>query len=198
MQRLQETFFEEYKRTDALCRELLAAERGVSEYIEQMQAAEAEGKQRVPGWQDDFYALKHLRWLRNQIAHEPGGADCSDADLAQLRSFHQRVLAREDPLALLRQARGSRQPRGPQAGRRAASPAPARPPQSAKASANAGRGAAGQAQPSGRARSSAPPPRRGSAKRARGKRQGPGLRVILCAVVLALLFLGLCGYLLWG
>lgn len=191
MQRLQETFFEEYKRTDALCRDLFAAERGVSEYIEQMQAAEAEGKQRVPGWQDDFYALKHLRWLRNQIAHEPGGADCTDADLAQLRRFHQRVLAREDPLALLYQARPSRESR---AARRAASTAPARPPQSAKA----GRGTAGQAEPSGRVRRSDPPPRRGSVKRARGKRQGPGLRVVLCAVVLALLFLGLCGYLLWG
>lgn len=177
MQRLQETFFEEYKRTDALCRELLAAERGVSEYIEQMQAAEAEGKQRVPGWQDDFYALKHLRWLRNQIAHEPGGADCSDADLAQLRSFHQRVLAREDPLALLRQARQTRGPRQPRTSQRAAKSV--------------------TAQTAGRA-GNAPPPRRGSAKRARGKRQGPGLRVILCAVVLALLFLGLCGYLLWG
>lgn len=189
MQRLQETFFEEYKRTDALCRDLLSAGRGVSEYIEQMQAAEAEGCQWVPGWQDDFYALKHLRWLRNQIAHEPGGADCTAAELEQLRGFHQRVLAREDPLALLYQARQAR------ASRWAASPAPARPPQSAKTSASAGRGTAGQARAAYAAQQ---PTLRGSAKRARGKRQGPGLRVILCAVVLALLFLGLCGYLLWG
>lgn len=188
MQRLQETFFEEYKRTDALCRDLLSAGRGVSEYIEQMQAAEAEGCQWVPGWQDDFYALKHLRWLRNQIAHEPGGADCTAAELEQLRGFHQRVLAREDPLALLYQARQAR------ASWWAASPAPAR----THGGANAGQGAAGQAQPSGWARIFAPPPRRGGTAHARKERQDPGLRVVLCAVVLALLFLGLCGYLLWA
>lgn len=126
MQKLEEHFFDEYKRLDNLCRDLLAAPRGVSEYIEQMEESAADGERLVPGWRDDYYALKHLRWLRNQIAHEAGASGCSAGELAQLQRFHARVLKQQDPLALLRRARPkpAAAPRRPAApGRRAVRPA---------------------------------------------------------------------------
>lgn len=104
MQKLEQDFFEEYKRLDALCRDLLSAERGVSAYLEEMEAAPNALWPQLPGWEDDYYTLKHLRWVRNQIAHEPGFAGCTPEDLQALAAFTRRVLGRQDPLALLYRA----------------------------------------------------------------------------------------------
>lgn len=104
MQKLQQDFFEEFKRLDAICRDMLGAERGVSAYIEQMEEAPAALRLRVPGWEDDYYALKHLRWVRNKIAHETGFTGCTPDDLQNLLGFTRRVLRQEDPLALLYRA----------------------------------------------------------------------------------------------
>lgn len=101
MQKLQQDFFEEYKRLDGICRDMLGAERGVSAYIEQMEETPVALRARVPGWEDDYYTLKHLRWVRNKIAHETGFDGCTPDDLQSLTGFTRRVLAQEDPLALL-------------------------------------------------------------------------------------------------
>lgn len=128
MQKLEQDFFEEYKRLDALCRDLLSAERGVSAYLEEMEAAPNALWPQLPGWKDDYYALKHLRWVRNQIAHEPGFAGCTPEDLQTLAAFTRRVLGQQDPLALLYRA-GQAQAAGrksPQAGGRHARAAKSR------------------------------------------------------------------------
>lgn len=121
MQKLQQDFFEEFKRLDAICRDMLGAERGVSAYIEQMEETPAALWARVPGWKDDYYALKHLRWVRNKIAHETGFDGCTPDDLQSLAGFTRRVLTQQDPLALLRR-QGKAAPRK-KAGRARAEPA---------------------------------------------------------------------------
>ena len=205
MRELEGKYFDEYKRLDALCRDMLAADRGVSEYIEQMEAARAEGERLVPGWRDDYYALKHLRWLRNQIAHEADAAGCDAGELAQLREFYGRALKQQDPLALLHKARQPQRPRQAQtAGQR-------------MAQRSAGQGAAGQGQRSSQsgaarntgggrahttyqtgsrqAQDAARPRPAAQGRSGRRAREKAPLRVWICAGVVLGLFLLLAVYL---
>lgn len=114
MQRLDRELFEEFKRVDGICRDMFSSQRGVSEYIEQMERDFAYGRQRIPLWERDYRSLKRVRWLRNQIAHEMTATDCTTDDVGYLQAFHDRLLQQKDPLAVLRRARKVAQPTAPQ------------------------------------------------------------------------------------
>jgi hypothetical protein len=61
----------------------------------------------VLGWDNDLKQLKHYRWIRNKIDHEPGYTEenmCKPADAEWLDGFYSRVLNQTDPLALYRKA----------------------------------------------------------------------------------------------
>ena len=99
-------FIEGYKRLEKLCGEILNADRGISAYIEEM-INTPRGAYLVRSWDEDLKQLKHYRWVRNKIAHEPGCAEenmCSDADTQWILEFHQRIMNQTDPLALYRKA----------------------------------------------------------------------------------------------
>ena len=105
MQTLDMTFFEEFKRLENICNDKFSCKSGVTEYITQMEQAAEKGRVAVSSWDGDYKTLKHLRWLRNQIAHSADdGLFCKQEDLTQLRKFHKRILSQEDPLALLTKA----------------------------------------------------------------------------------------------
>lgn len=98
-------FFEEYKRLDGLCADMFSCQNGVSAYIEQMESEAFQGRRHVPAWDADYKMLKHLRWVRNQIAHDSGGYLMSGPeDLRNVREYRQRILSGTDALALLIQA----------------------------------------------------------------------------------------------
>lgn len=102
MQSLDNEFFEEYKRLDRLCSDMFSSRIGVSAYIEAMEAKAAQGQFLISSWDSDYRALKHIRWVRNQIAHDSGVVQISsDSDLIFTEDFYRRVLSRQDPLALL-------------------------------------------------------------------------------------------------
>ncbi len=113
MQRLDRELFDEFKRVDGICRDMFSSQRGVSEYIEQMEQDFTYGQQRVPSWERDYRSLKRVRWLRNQIAHETTATDCSADDVAYLQDFHGRLLRQQDPLAVLRKTRRVARPAAP-------------------------------------------------------------------------------------
>lgn len=98
-------FFEAYKLLEERCNEIYSAKSGVSEYIADMErhmsvAASAD-------FEREYKALKHLRWLRNQIAHSASGeAFCKKEDIEALKSFYNRLLRGEDPLSRLKAAKG--------------------------------------------------------------------------------------------
>ena len=107
-------FFEEYKRLDKLCSDMYATHNGVSAYLTDMEEQAQRGLSRVPDWNADYKKLKHVRWVRNQIAHEAGaGAVSEAADLAFVRSFHRRILAGKDPLSRARKASAPRRKAAP-------------------------------------------------------------------------------------
>lgn len=112
MRELDNEFFEEYKRLDKLCREIFGSEKGVGEYINQMESIADRGRRCVPTWDRDYKRLKHWRLLRNQLAHDES-AVCEEEDLVQLQEFYDRIFAIEDPLAILRKEEHRTEPSKP-------------------------------------------------------------------------------------
>ena len=95
-------FQEEYKRLDRLCKE------GVSEYIRQMESTPPYNRRYVFTWEDDYKQLKHIRWVRNQLAHEVGTLNsdiCTEYDLDWVQSFYNRIMNGNDPFTVMRKAR---------------------------------------------------------------------------------------------
>ncbi len=101
MNKLEVKFFDEYKSVDNICRDMFQSNQGVTEYIKQMEVMDAEGSRIVVNWREKYKKLKHLRWLRNQIAHESGAPDLAENDLIELQNFHNQLLKQVDPLAEL-------------------------------------------------------------------------------------------------
>lgn len=98
MRQTDNDFFEEYKRLDRLCADMYSCRNGVSEYIAQMENRFYQGQFRVPSWSSDHKMLKHVRWVRNQIAHDSGAYQISEPEDLEF------VFSGQDPLTLLRKA----------------------------------------------------------------------------------------------
>lgn len=99
-------FIDAYKQLEKLCGEILNDDRRVSAYIDEMLNT-PQGSYLVSGWGEDLKQLKHYRWIRNQIVHDPGCNEenmCSDDDTQWLVGFYSRIMNQTDPLALYRQA----------------------------------------------------------------------------------------------
>lgn len=98
-------FLNEFKSLEKLCNEIYGEISGVTKYINDMAATSSFIAGRIPGWEEDLANLKKVRHMRNQMVHE---ANYLDDDYEQegvefIRRFHQRILDRQDPLALRRQ-----------------------------------------------------------------------------------------------
>ena len=96
------SFIESYKHLDKICGEMFETQYGVSAYIEEM-LNNPHGSFLVRGWENDLKQLKHYRWIRNQIVHEP---DCSEESMCEagddewLDDFYERIINQTDPLAM--------------------------------------------------------------------------------------------------
>lgn len=102
-------FMDAYKQLEKLCGDVMNDDRRVSAYIEEMQRLN--GSRFVTGWDEDLKQLKHCRWLRNQIAHDPDCTEenlCTPEDTQWVRAFYQRILNQTDPLAMYRKAQRPR------------------------------------------------------------------------------------------
>ena len=99
MDAIQIELLEEYKYVDAICRDMLGAEKGVTAYIEQLDGTPMTVRYWITEWNDEYKQLKHIRWLRNQIVHNTGTVECTQSDLEWLKGFHNRLLTQQDLLA---------------------------------------------------------------------------------------------------
>ncbi len=104
MRDLNIDFMDLYKRTDRFIKDAYSSSEGVSEYIRLMEAVFNRGSVKIQGWKSDYDNLKHIRWIRNQLAHEVSyDSDiCAETDYEWLESFYERLFSAEDPLAMLR------------------------------------------------------------------------------------------------
>lgn len=101
-------FQEEYKRLDRLCKDCLSSGEGVSEYIRQMDSTPLHNHRFIDNWDRDYKKLKHVRWIRNQLAHEVGTLRsdiCTKDDLGWVQSFYDKILNGSDPLTVVRKAK---------------------------------------------------------------------------------------------
>ena len=99
-------FIESYKHLEKLCGEVLNDDRRISAYIDEM-INTPRGSYLVRGWDNDLKQLKHYRWIRNQIAHEPNCTEqnmCIPSDTAWLDDFYSRIMNQTDPLTLYSKA----------------------------------------------------------------------------------------------
>lgn len=95
-------FFEAYKHLDKLCGEIFNCNNGVSAYILEMEKS-PKGQYYVDSWLSDYKALKHIKWVRNQIAHDTTNCIWSNnEDLSFVESFYNRIINQDDPFAQLR------------------------------------------------------------------------------------------------
>ncbi len=104
MNNINLNFFENYKKLEKLCNEIYSANNGVTQYIDEMKNISSSKYHGIPNWNSDLSALKRLRHLRNQMAHNEGAFSenlCTMDDVDWLRDFHSRILKQTDPLALL-------------------------------------------------------------------------------------------------
>ena len=102
MDAIQIEYLEEYKYVDNICRDMLGVEKGVTAYIEQLDETPATVRYWITEWNDEYRQLKHIRWLRNQIAHSTEYVECTQSDLDWLKGFHNRLLTQQDLLAKAR------------------------------------------------------------------------------------------------
>lgn len=109
-------FIEAYKHLEKLCGEILNDDRRVSAYIDKMIAI-PRGSYLVSGWDNDLKQLKHYRWVRNKISHEPDCTEenmCEPGDTEWLNDFYSRIMNQTDPLALYEKATKPRPAKKPQ------------------------------------------------------------------------------------
>lgn len=104
MRDLNIDFMDLYKRADRFIKDAYSSSEGVSEYIRLMEDDFIKGSSNIQGWKRDFDNLKHIRWIRNQLAHEVSydSEICSVNEYEWLEEFYERLFSAEDPLAVLR------------------------------------------------------------------------------------------------
>ena len=103
------SFIDSYKHLEKLCGEILNDDRRLSAYIDEM-INTPNGNHYVRNWDDDLKTLKHYRWVRNQISHEPGCNEsnmCDPEDELWLNHFYSRIMNQTDPLSMYRKARSA-------------------------------------------------------------------------------------------
>lgn len=104
-------FIDSYKHLEKLCGEILNDDRRISAYIDEMLNTPS-GSFYVKNWNEDLKKLKHYRWVRNQITHEP---DCNEFNMCEpedelwLENFYSRIMNQADPLTLYYKATTSHQ-----------------------------------------------------------------------------------------
>ena len=106
MQQLDNEFFEAYKRLERLCSDMYGYRSGISQYIAEMECQPYRDQLAIPLWDQSYKQLKHLRWVRNQIAHDSGAVQiCTERDIRDVNSFYHDIISGQDPLTTLRKYR---------------------------------------------------------------------------------------------
>lgn len=104
MRELNIEFQEQYKKLDKLCKDIFSSSEGVSAYIREMEDTPYKLQCAVNNWDTCYKELKHIRWMRNQLAHEISiDTDfCKQSDIIWINGFYNNILNGRDPLTLAR------------------------------------------------------------------------------------------------
>ena len=100
MRQVEVEFLDEYKRLDNLLKQKFMSDNGVTEYIDRMIENEFRVPLIVSNWSETLKALKHIRWIRNNIVHNDT-SECTEEDIDTVIEFYDEVMSLEDPLTKL-------------------------------------------------------------------------------------------------
>ena len=94
-------FMDLYKSVDNSIKKILGTDKGITEYINILEL-KAQGSKSAPEIRQDLKMLKHLRWVRNKLAHEVDyGTQILEAgDGEWLESFQKRMRKGKLPVRL--------------------------------------------------------------------------------------------------
>lgn len=95
-------FIDSYKKLEKQCNERYNANHGVTIYIQEM-IDHPNGSNFISNWNNDLKNLKHCRYIRNKIVHEPNCSEenmCSQQDTRFLADFNKRMANKNDPLSI--------------------------------------------------------------------------------------------------
>lgn len=112
MSQVNHDIFDEYKSVDRICKDIYNSDKGVTTYIDNMSEVSQWESMIIPQWEETLFALKRIRKLRNEMAHEEGAfeyADGTQGDLDWLKQFHNSILNQTDPLCILYKNRKAKQ-----------------------------------------------------------------------------------------
>ena len=87
-------FINSYKRLEQLCNDMFNDKHGISIYIDKLSKIDDKDK--------DLKKLKHCRYFRNKIVHEPNCTEdnmCKPEDVKFLNDFYKKIKNHEDPLS---------------------------------------------------------------------------------------------------
>lgn len=102
MNEVEIELLKEYKHLEKLLSDAFKVQHGISEYIERLEKNKYLGSRIVSSWMNDYYSLKHVRYIRNKITHDSETSECEENDIYFVQDFYERFMNQEDPLALLR------------------------------------------------------------------------------------------------
>ena len=103
-------FLDAYKSLDEICKQILSSNRGISEYIDEMNNVNYRAA-KIAGWENDYKTLKRMRWIRNQLVHDTDSFNnihITEADIKWLQNFRLRILHQKDPFSLVYQLKNSK------------------------------------------------------------------------------------------
>lgn len=94
-------FMDLYKSVDNNLKNILGTDKGVTEYISILERR-AGGSKSTPEIRQDLKMLKHLRWVRNKLAHEVdyGTQILETGDCEWLENFQKRIRKGKLPVRL--------------------------------------------------------------------------------------------------
>lgn len=87
-------FIDSYKRLEQLCNDMFNDKHGISIYIDKLF--------KIDNKNIDLKKLKHCRYLRNKIVHEPNCIEenmCKPEDIKFLNDFYKKIKNHADPLS---------------------------------------------------------------------------------------------------
>lgn len=97
-------FMDEYNKLDNFMEKQFNSEKGVSDYIDRMYNTPDRLKKKAKSFDEDLKSLKHLRWMRNQLAHGDVTMNddfAKDSDIDDIIAFYNKVVSKKDPLSLI-------------------------------------------------------------------------------------------------
>ena len=104
MEELNYRFFDLFTKVDKLCIDIYQNEHGLADYVEDMRSISTCTVEEIPDWGADLFQLITLRNIRNSLINTPGAFSeevCTQEQVDWLERFYQRIMDRQDPLALL-------------------------------------------------------------------------------------------------